>query len=130
MALEPKISDLSSEDHDEASERQEDRRGRWRRSRRRVKEKAARKRAQPTASTTEAEAEEAQKFKKAKPSICQAAEELICPILQGLPIDPVVAADVSQGIYLHPAVFIWGTFFRIDLTHVLLVFLCHLFCRP
>ena len=50
--------------------------------------------------------------------------------LQGLPIDPVVAADVSQGIYLHPAVFIWGTFFRIDLTHVLLVFLCHLFCRP
>jgi len=58
-----------------------------------------RKRAQPTASTTEADAneEEAKKFKKAKPSICKAAEELICPILQGLPIDPVVAADVSKG---------------------------------
>ena len=35
------------------------------------------------------------KFKKAKPSICKAAEELVCPILQGLPIDPVTAEDVS-----------------------------------
>ena len=67
----------------------------------------ARKRAQPTASTTEADAndaEEAKKFKKAKPSICKAAEELICPILQGLPIDPVTAEDVSlcSCIYIFP----------------------------
>lgn len=41
------------------------------------------------------EAEDAKKFKKARPSICKAAEELICPILQGLPIDPVTAEDVS-----------------------------------
>ena len=34
-------------------------------------------------------------LKKAKPSICKAAEELMCPILQGLPIDPVIAEDVS-----------------------------------
>ena len=37
----------------------------------------------------------AKKFKKAKPSINKAAEELVCPILQDLPIDPVIAADVS-----------------------------------
>ena len=35
-------------------------------------------------------------LKKAKPSICKAAEELVCPILQGLPIDPVIAEDVSD----------------------------------
>ena len=35
------------------------------------------------------------KFKKAKPSIHKAAEELMCPILQDLPIDPVTAEDVS-----------------------------------
>jgi len=40
------------------------------------------------------------KFKKAKPSICKAAEELVCPILQGLPIDPVMAEDVRQGFCL------------------------------
>ena len=40
--------------------------------------------------------EDAKKFKKAKPSICKAAEELVCPILQGLPIDPVIAEDVSN----------------------------------
>jgi len=39
-------------------------------------------------------------LKKAKPSICKAAEELVCPILQGLPIDPVTAEDVSQGVCL------------------------------
>jgi len=39
-------------------------------------------------------------LKKARPSICKAAEELVCPILQGLPINPVMAADVSQEIYL------------------------------
>ena len=39
--------------------------------------------------------EDAKKFKKAKPSVCKAAEELVCPILQGLPIDPVTAEDVS-----------------------------------
>ena len=42
--------------------------------------------------------------KKAKPSICKAAEELMCPILQGLPIDPVIAEDVSQGVSLRHAV--------------------------
>jgi len=51
------------------------------------------------ADANEAE-QEAKKFKKAKPSICKAAEELVCPILQGLPIDPVVAEDVSQGVCL------------------------------
>ena len=40
--------------------------------------------------------EDAKKFKKAKPSVCKAAEELVCPILQGLPIDPVIAEDVSD----------------------------------
>jgi len=72
---------------------------------------SARKRAQPTASTTEADAndaEEAKKFKKARPSICKAAEELICPILQGLPIDPVTAEDVSQGRYTYFAAFVTG----------------------
>jgi len=39
-------------------------------------------------------------LKKAKPSICKAAEELVCPILQGLPVDPVTGPDVSQGMTL------------------------------
>ena len=51
------------------------------------------------ADANEAE-QDAKKFKKARPSICKAAEELVCPILQGLPIDPVTAEDVSQGVCL------------------------------
>ena len=43
--------------------------------------------------------EDSKTLKKAKPSICKAAEELVCPILQGLPIDPVIAEDVSRVIY-------------------------------
>ena len=39
--------------------------------------------------------EDSKTLKRAKPSICKAAEELMCPILQGLPIDPVTAEDVS-----------------------------------
>ena len=40
--------------------------------------------------------EDSKILKKAKPSINKAAEELVCPILQGLPIDPVIAEDVSD----------------------------------
>ena len=40
--------------------------------------------------------EDSKILKKAKPSINKAAEELVCPILQGLPIDPVIAGDVSD----------------------------------
>ena len=50
-----------------------------------------------------------QKFKKAKPSICKAAEELVCPILQGLPIDPVIAEDVSN-FCLFTSVLLFYTF--------------------
>lgn len=39
-------------------------------------------------------------LKKAKPSINKAAEELMCPILQDLPIDPVTAEDVSLYIFI------------------------------
>ena len=47
-------------------------------------------------SAAEEHEEDAKQFKKAKPSVCKAAEELVCPILQGLPIDPVIAEDVSD----------------------------------
>ena len=46
-------------------------------------------------SAADATSESDKILKKAKPSICKAAEELVCPILQDLPIDPVIAADVS-----------------------------------
>ena len=60
--------------------------------------KVAAKKKQPAKkkrSAAEEHEEDAKKFKKAKPSVCKAAEELVCPILQGLPIDPVIAEDVS-----------------------------------
>lgn len=47
-------------------------------------------------SAAEEHKKDAKKFKRAKPSVCKAAEELVCPILQGLPIDPVIAEDVSN----------------------------------
>ena len=49
--------------------------------------------------------EDSKILKKAKPSINKAAEELVCPILQGLPIDPVVAEDVS-AIFFSSAILI------------------------
>jgi len=38
---------------------------------------------------------------KARPSICRAAEELVCSISLGLPIDPVVAEDVRKKSYMY-----------------------------
>ena len=46
-------------------------------------------------SAAEEHEEDSKTLKRAKPSVCKAAEELMCPILQGLPIDPVPAEDVS-----------------------------------
>lgn len=46
-------------------------------------------------SAAEEHEEDSKTLKRAKPSVCKAAEELVCPILQGLPIDPVTAEDVS-----------------------------------
>ena len=46
-------------------------------------------------SAAEEHEEDSKTLKRAKPSVCKAAEELMCPILQGLPIDPVTAEDVS-----------------------------------
>ena len=52
-------------------------------------------RADKKRSAAEEHEEDSKTLKRAKPSICKAAEELVCPILQGLPIDPVTAEDVS-----------------------------------
>ena len=54
--------------------------------------------------------EDSKILKKAKPSINKAAEELVCPILQGLPIDPVIAEDVS-AIFFSTAILISSHFF-------------------
>ena len=52
-------------------------------------------RADKKRSAAEEHEEDSKTLKRAKPSVCKAAEELVCPILQGLPIDPVTAEDVS-----------------------------------
>ena len=36
-------------------------------------------------------------LKRAKPSICKAAEEFVCPISFNLPVEPAVAGDVSYA---------------------------------
>ena len=54
--------------------------------------------------------EDSKILKKAKPSVCKAAEELVCPILQGLPIDPVIAEDVS-ALFFSTAILISSHFF-------------------
>ena len=48
-----------------------------------------------SAEEEEEEHPDSKTLKRAKPSVSKAAEELMCPILQDLPIDPVTAEDVS-----------------------------------
>ena len=48
------------------------------------------------------EAEDAETvLKRAKPSICKAAQEFVCPFSLDLPVEPVMAGDVSYT-KMHP----------------------------
>jgi len=57
----------------------------------------AKQKKRPANESSSSEHPDSKVLKKARPSISKAAEELVCPILHGLPIDPVTAEDVSQG---------------------------------